>query len=172
MRHSQAVAAAVVIAALAAGPGCMTRSAYNRDLAAERARTETEQLKAAALQEKLDRANQDVKKAWDALAQKEADYTANQRAADDARRLLSGLRRQVEQLQNSIKETERNSKAAADKAEKASRDEAEQLMTVLDELEAAQKENAVLRDLAEKQKAEIAELKARIEGKQAAPAGK
>jgi chromosome segregation ATPase len=174
MRHSQALAIAVALAALAAGAGCVTRSTYNRDLAAERAETEAERLKAAALQQKLDQANRDVKKAWDALAQKESDYTANQRATDDARRQLSGLRQQVERLQNNIKDAERNTKAAADKAEKASRDEAEKLKSVGEQLDTAQKENAALRDLAEKQRAQIAELKAEVETAHPAqaPAGK
>ena len=82
-----------------------------------RSRTEAERLKTAAVQEKLDQANQDVKKAWDTLAQKAADYTANQKAADDARRQVAGLKQQIERLQNSVKEAEKNAKAAADKAE-------------------------------------------------------
>jgi chromosome segregation ATPase len=170
MRHLQAWAVVVVAAALAAGAGCVTRSTYNRDLAVERARTDAERLKAAAFQEKLEQANQDVKKSWDALAQKAADYTANQRAADDARRQLSGLKQQVERLQNSIKEAERNAKAAADKTEKASHDEAEKLKNLQDQFEAAQKENSALRELAEKQKAQIAELQARLEEKGSVPA--
>ena len=170
MWHSQALAVAAVAAALVTGAGCVTRSTYNHDLAIERARTEAERLKTAAVREKLDQANKDVKKAWDALAQKAADYTANQKAADNARRQVSGLRQQIERLQNSVKDAEKNAKAAADKAEKASNDEAEKLKKLQDQFDAAQKENAALRELAEKQKAQIAELKARLEENSSAPA--
>ncbi len=160
MRHSQAWAVAAVAAALVMGAGCVSRSAYNHDLAIERSRTEAERLKTAAAQEKLDQANLDVKKAWDTLAQKETDYTANQKAADNARRQLSGLRAQIEQLRN----TEKTTKAESDKAAKASSEAAEKLKKLQEQFDAAQKENADLRELAEKQKAEIAALKARLEG--------
>ncbi len=122
MRYSKAWAVAAVAAALVAGAGCVTRSTYNHDLAIERSRTEAERLKTAAVQEKLDQANQDVKKAWDTLAQKAADYTTNQKAADDARRQLAGLRQQIDQLQNA----ERTTKAAADKAKQRCGGEAEE----------------------------------------------
>jgi chromosome segregation ATPase len=162
MRHSRAWAVAAVAAALVMGAGCVTRSTYNHDLAIERSRTEAERLKTAIVQEKLDRANQDVKKAWDAIAQKAADYTTNQKAADDARRQLAGLRQQIDQLKNADK----TSKAAADKA---SSEQAEKLKKLQDQCDAAQKENAELREIAEKQKAQIEELKARLEEKGSAP---
>ena len=97
-------------------------------------------------QEKLDQANKDVKKAWDALDQKASAYMSNQKAVDDARRQVAGLKQQIERLQNSIKDAEKNAKAAMDKAVKASNDEAEKL------------------------KAQIAELKARLEEKGSIPA--
>ena len=58
-------------------------------------------------------ANKDVE-AWNALAQKAADYIANQKAADDARQQFAGLRQQIERLQGCGEERQ-----AADKAEKA-----------------------------------------------------
>jgi chromosome segregation ATPase len=170
MRHSRALAVAAIAAALATGSGCVTRSTYERDLAAEQSRTETERLRIASLQEKLDQANKDVKKAWDALAEKAVAYTANQKAADDARRQVAGLKQQIERLQNSSKDAEKNAKAAADKAEKASNDAAEKLKKLQDQFDAVQKENAALRELAEKQYAQIAELKARLEEKNPVPA--
>ncbi|MGO8705583.1 MAG: hypothetical protein ACLQVA_17360 [Candidatus Brocadiia bacterium] len=162
MRYSKAWAVAAVAAALVAGAGCVSRSTYNHDLAIERSRTEAERLKTAAVQEKLDQANQDVKKAWDTLAQKAADYTTNQKAADDARRQLAGLRQQIDQLKNA----ERTTKATTDKA---NTDAAEKLKKLQDQFDAAQKENADLRELAGKQKAEIAELRARLEESGSAP---
>jgi autophagy-related protein 11 len=170
MWHLRALALAAVAAALVTGAGCTTRSTYHRDLAIEQAKTQAERLKAATLQEKLDQANKDVKKAWDALAQNAADYTANQKAADDARRQVAGLRQQIERLQNSLKDAEKNAKAAADKAEKASKDEAEKLKNLQDQFATAQKENAALREGVEKQKAQIAELTARLEEKSSVPA--
>jgi chromosome segregation ATPase len=170
MRNLQTFVVAAVAAAMLAGVGCVSRGTYNHDLAVERARTEAERLKAAAIQEKLDQANQDVKKSWDALTQKAADYTANQRAADDARRQVSGLKQQNERLQNNVKDAEKNAKAAADKAEKASNDAAEKLKALQDQLDTAQKEVSALREMDEKQKAQIAELKARLGEKDSAPA--
>jgi chromosome segregation ATPase len=170
MWHSRALAVAAVAAALLAGPGCVTRSAYQRDLAAEQARTEAENSKNAALQAKLDQAAKDIRKAQDTLSEEAADYTANQKAADAARGQVAGLKRQIEQLQNSAKDAEKNAKAAADKAEKASKDEADKLRKLQDQADAAQKENAALHELVEKQKAQIAELKAQLDGKSSLPA--
>jgi chromosome segregation ATPase len=152
MRYSKPWAALAVAAALAAGAGCITRSTYDRDLAAERARTDVERQKAAALQAKLDQADRDLKKAWDALSQKAADYTANQQATDDARRQVASLKQQNERLQNSVKDADKNAKAATDNAEK--------LKAAQDQLAAAQKENAALHELVEKQKAKIEKLEA------------
>jgi chromosome segregation ATPase len=163
MWHSRAWAAAAVAAALVTGAGCVTRSAYERDLAAERQKTAAVQVKLDQANMKLDQAHKDVKKAWDTLAQKAADYTANQKAADEARGQVAGLKRQIESLQTADK----NAKAAAEKADQASK---EQMKKLQDQLDAAQKENADLREVAEKQKAQIAELKARLEEKSSVPA--
>jgi len=169
MRQLQTFVVAAVAAAVLAAAAALAGDLQSR-LAVERARTEAERLKVAAIQEKLDQANQDVKKSWDALAQKAADYTANQRAADDARRQVSGLKQQNDRLQNNIKDAEKNAKAAADMGEKASNDAAEKLKALQDQFDTAQKEVSALREMAEKQKAQIVELKARLGEKDSAPA--
>ena len=163
MWNSRTLALVAVAAALTMGAGCVTRSTYQHDLAAEQAKTATAQVKAAALQEKLDQANKDVTKAQDTVAQKADDYIANQKAADNARGQVANLKQQVERLQAS----EKNSKEAADKAGK---EQAEKLKALQDQVDAAQKENASLREAAEKLKAQIGELKAQVEGKSPAPA--
>ena len=145
MWTSRALAAAAVAATLVMSAGCVTRNTYNRDLAAEQARTEQAQLKTAVVQEKLDQANKDIKKAWDALAEESADYTANQKSADAARAQVAGLKKEIERLQNSAKETERTTKSATDKAEKASKEDADKLKKLQDQLDAAQKEIAELK---------------------------
>ncbi len=169
MRHLRALSVVAVAAALVAGTGCVSRGTYNHDLAVERARTEAEQVKTAAIQEKLDQANQDVKKAWDKFAQQAADYTANQRATDDARRQVSNLKQQNERLQANVKDAEKNAKTAADKAEKASNNATEKLKSLQDQFDAAQKDISALRELAEKQKVQIAELQARLGEKESVP---
>ena len=156
MRYPQ-VLAVLVTALAASGAGCVSRITYNHDLMTERA-------KVVALQEKLDRANRDVKKAQDALAEKAAEYTANQKATDDARRQLSQSRQQVERLQNSVKETEQNAKTAAAQAEKASRDAAEKYKNLQDQFEVIQRENVALREVGERQTKRIDELTKRLEG--------
>ena len=80
------------------------------------------------------------------------------------------MRQQVERLQNSVKEADRNAKATADKTEKASRDEAEKLKDLQNQFDATRNENATLRELTEKLKAQIAELQARPQEKGSVPA--